>query len=76
MPEMIVIFFVVIVLAGSAAVVIGLVWYFSRKSQTSQNLQSPKDVQVRLAEIDGLRSRNLISQAEYEEKRRRILEEI
>lgn len=76
MPEMIMIFLVLILLAIPVGIVIALVWYFSSRSmprQVTQAPQVPRSTQDRLAEIDSLRSRNLISEAEYEEMRRQIL---
>jgi len=73
---MIMIFVMLILLAIPAGIVIALVWYFSSRSRPPQMIQPPqvpKSIQERLSEIDGLRSRNLISEAEYEEKRRQIL---
>ena len=77
MPEMIVIS--IVLLAIPAGIVIALVWYFSlrrKPSQLAQPPQIPKSIQDRLLEIDGLRSQNLISETEYEEKRKQILSSI
>jgi flagellar basal body-associated protein FliL len=76
MPEMIVIFVVLIVLAIPVGIAIALIWYFSSRSKPPQLPQGSKNVQERLTEIDGLRSRNLISDAEHEEKRKQILSDI
>ncbi len=74
MPEMIVI--LIVMLAIPVGIVIALVWYFCSRSKPPQLAQPPqiqKSTQERLSEIDGLRSQNLISEVEYEEKRRLIL---
>lgn len=76
MPEIIVIFVVLIMLAIPVGIVIALVWYFSSRNKPPQAIQPPKvskSSQDRLSEIDELRSQNLISEAEYDEKRRQIL---
>ena len=67
---------VLIMLAIPVGIVVGLVWYFSSRSKPTQLLQVPKSIEERLSEIDGLRSQNFISEAEYEEKRRHILSDI
>jgi flagellar basal body-associated protein FliL len=76
MPELIVIFLALIFLALPVGAVIALAWYFSSRKKPPQIPQSPKSVQEKLSEIDDLRSRNLISEAEYEEKRMQILSDI
>ncbi len=76
MPEIIMILVVLIMLAIPVGIVVGLVWYFSSRSKPTQLLQVPKSIEERLSEIDGLRSQNFISEAEYEEKRRHILSDI
>ncbi len=76
MPEIIMIFVVLIMLAIPVGIVVALVWYFSSRSKSPQLTQPPqilRDTQERLAEIDSLRSQNLISESEYEERRRQIL---
>lgn len=70
------IFLVLTILAIPVGIVIALVWYFSSLSkpqQMNQPPQIPRSTQERLSEIEDLRSKNLISEAEYEEKRKRIL---
>jgi flagellar basal body-associated protein FliL len=71
--EIIMIFVVMIVLAIPVVIAIALIWYFSSRSKPPQLPQGPKSVQERLSEIDDLRARNLISEAEHEEKRKQIL---
>ena len=73
------IFVSLIMLAIPIVIVFALVRYFSsrsRSSQLAQPPQSPKTIQDRLFELDGLRYQNLISEAEYEEKRRHIVSSI
>jgi len=76
MPEIIMIFIVIFLLAVPVGGVIALVWYFFSRKRPPQFPQGPKSVQERLSEIDDLRSRNLISEAEHEEKRKQILSAI
>lgn len=79
MSEIIMIFVVLILLAIPVVIAIALVWYFSNRGKPPQPAlppQVPKSIEERLSELDGLRSRNLVSEAEYEEKRSRILGEI
>jgi cytochrome c-type biogenesis protein CcmH/NrfG len=79
MPEMIMIFVVLIMLILPLGIAAALLWYFVLRRKAHQSAQAPqtqKSTQDRLSEIDGLRSQNLISEAEYAEKRKRILNEI
>jgi hypothetical protein len=79
MSEIIMIFVVLILLAIPVGIAIALVWYFSNRGKPSLPglpSQAPKAIEQRLAELDGLRSRNLVSEAEYEEKRSQILSDI
>ena len=76
MPELIMISVVLMMLTIPVGIVIALVWYYSSRSkqtQPTQPPQVPKNIQERLSEIDYLRSQNLISETEYEEGRRYIL---
>ncbi len=75
MPEIIVIFVLLIVLLVIPAIIaIALIWYFSsRRNKPPQIPQGQKSVPERLSELDDLRSRNLITEAEHAEKRARIL---
>jgi flagellar basal body-associated protein FliL len=79
MAEIIMIIVVLIMIAITIGIILALVWYFSSRSKPPQLIQAPqvpKSIPERLSEIDGLRSQNLISEAEHEEKRRHILGEI
>ena len=73
MPEMIII--LIVFLAIPVGIIIALVWYFSSRRKS---LQPPAlaSIQDRLLEIDALRSKNLITDAEHEEKRKMILNSI
>lgn len=78
-PEIILIFVVLIMLAIPIGIAIAVVWYFASRRKQPQPIrppQLPKGNQERLSEIEELRSRNLISESEYEEKRRQILSDI
>ncbi len=60
------IFVVLIMLAIPVGIVVALVWYFSSRSKPPQLTPPPqvlRSTQDRLAEIDSLRSQNLISVA-------------
>ncbi len=75
-PELVLIFVVLIMLAFPVGIVIALVWYFSSRRRPPQVAQPPpvlRSTQDRLEEIGSLRSQNLISETEYEERRRQIL---
>jgi hypothetical protein len=79
MPELIMILVVLIMLAIPVDFVIALTWYFSsfsKQSHPAQPTQLIKNTQERLSEIDGLRSQNLISENDYEERRRHIFSDI
>lgn len=76
MPEIVMIFIVLALLAVPVVIVIGLVWYFGSRNKPPQLPPGSSRPQDRLAELDALRSRNLISDAEHEEKRRQILRDI
>ena len=76
MPEMFMIFIVLALLAVPVVIVIALVWYFGSRNKPPQLPSGPSRPLDRLAELEALRSRNLISDAEHEEKRRQILSEI
>lgn len=64
---------VLILLTIPVGVVIALVWYFSSRSKQGGASHGPRDIEVRLAQLESLRSRNLITEAEHEEKRKKIL---
>lgn len=73
MPEIIMIFLILFILFVTMGGGIALVWYLSSRRKPPQLPQGPKSVQERLSELDDLRSRHLISEAEHEEKRKQIL---
>ncbi|MEO7339681.1 MAG: hypothetical protein ABI073_02285 [Luteolibacter sp.] len=66
------IFIVLAMLALPVGVAIALIWFFSSRNKPPQYPQGP-GIQERLLEIDALRAKNLISDAEHEEKRKQIL---
>lgn len=73
MPELIILMIVFLaILVGS---IIALVWYFSSRRKPLQP-PAPPSIQDKLVEIDALRSNNLITGAEHEEKRKMILNRI
>lgn len=79
MPEMIMIFVVLIMLCVPVAIAAALLWYFVLRRKPQHYAQAPqigRSTQERLSEIDNLRSQNLISETEHAEKRKRILDEI
>lgn len=75
MPEMIVILIVgLLVLGLPALIAIGVLLYTRRNSTPPPTL--PASRETRLAELDSLRQKNLITEAEHEEQRKRILESL
>jgi hypothetical protein len=78
LPEVIVIAVALILLVLPLGIAAALLWYFVLRRQPRQVVEPPKctgSIQDRLSEIDRLRARNLISETEHAEKRRRILDE-
>jgi hypothetical protein len=73
MPEIIVIFIVLAMIAIPICLALGLIWYFSSRKKEPQMAPDPGSAQDRLLELESLRSKGLISDAEHEEKRRKIL---
>ena len=63
-----------IVIAVPAVVAVGLVIYFKGRSKVPPPMPQMGGVQDRLREIDELRRSNLISEEEYQEKRKRIVD--
>jgi len=72
-PELIMILVVLVLLAIPIATVVILVTYFGSRNKPSQLNTPPASVQSRLAEIDALKSKNVITEMEYEEKRKKII---
>jgi cytochrome c-type biogenesis protein CcmH/NrfG len=73
MPELIVILIVLLVIPAG---IIAALWCLTSRSKTTPPSGSRASIQERLTEIDSLRAQNLISEAEYEEKRIEILSSI
>ena len=73
MPEIIMIFIVLAMIAIPVCVALGLIWYFTSRKKETPMAPVPGSAQNRLLELESLRSKGLISDAEYEEKRRKIL---
>lgn len=78
--EMIVIFLVLVMLSVPAIVAIVVVVFISRKANRSTpvapEVPASKSRQDRLSELDGLLAQSLITEAEYETQRERILREV
>lgn len=78
--EMIVIFLVLVMLSVPAIVAIVVVVFVTRKANRSAQIPPPvaaaKTRQERLAELDGLLAQSLITEAEYQTQRERILAEV
>jgi len=76
-PEIIMIFIVLFLLAIPICLIYFLVRYFTSKGPSYSApppLSSPQaSTQGRLQELDHLKSQNLISETEYQEKRKQIL---
>ena len=73
MPELILLFVVLPLLAITVVIVIVIVRRFSSGGTTIVPPPMRASIEDRLVEIDSLRSKNLITDAEHEEKRRQIL---
>ena len=67
--EIIMILIVLALLAIPVGIIIAIVWYFFLRNKTNPS----EYMAARLSEIDQLRAKNLITDAEYEVKRRQIL---
>lgn len=76
MPEFIMILIMIVILAIPSGIIVAVVWYFSARTKAAQAPPMRASIQDRLLELDALRSKNLISNVEYEEKRRQLLAEI
>lgn len=76
MPEIIMILIMIVILAIPSGIIVGLAWYFSARSKAAQAPPARASIQDRLLELDALRSKNLISETEYQEKRKQLLGEI
>lgn len=79
MPEMIMILIVgLLVLGLPALIAIGIILYTRRNSSPPPAPLPPPlaNRETRLAELDSLREKNLITEAEHQEQRKRILEDI
>lgn len=78
--EMIVIFLLLLMLSVPAIIAIVVVVFVTRKANRSASVPpqvtAPKSRQERLAELDGLLAQALITEAEYQTQRERILGEV
>ena len=76
-PEIIMILVVLFLLVIPGALIVAVVLYLNRKKTPPPippaQSADPQSTQARLLELDSLKSQNLISEAEYEEERKRIL---
>ncbi len=73
---MVMIVIVLGVLTVPVVIAIALAGFLSSRRKSSrppQMPQTPKGVPERLAELDDLRSRDLITESEYQESRQRII---
>lgn len=76
MPEMIMILIVgILVLGLPALIAIGVLLYTRRNSPPPAS-PPPPSRETRLAELDSLRQKNLITEAEHQQQRKRILESL
>lgn len=79
MPEMIVILIVGLMVLGLPALIaIGIIVY-SRRNGGPPSAPPPSPIasrESRLLELEALREKNLVSDAEFQEQRKRILESI
>lgn len=70
LPEMII---VLIMLAIPVVIVAAIVWFLVVRKRQILPPPNYTSIQERLTELDALKSKNLISELEYEEKRKQIL---
>ena len=73
MPEIIMIFIILALLAIPVGIAIALLWYFTARSKRLRHIEVAKIIEERLSEIDSLRANNMISEVDYELKRSQIL---
>ena len=78
MPEMIMILIVgLLVLGLPALIAIGIIVYSRRNSSPPPSPPPPlASRESRLLELEALRAKNLVSESEFQEQRKRILESI
>lgn len=78
MPEIIMILIVGIIVLGIPAVIALVVIFATRRNNGPTPPQNPPlvDRESRLLELESLKDKNLISDPEYQEQRKRILESI
>lgn len=79
MPEMIMILIVGLMVLGLPALIaIGIIVYSRRNSSPPIAPPSPPPAsrESRLLELEALRAKNLLSESEFQEQRKRILESI
>lgn len=77
MPEIIVLLIVgLLVLGLPALIAIGILLYSRKNSAPPPPPPPSPNRESRLAELDSLREKNLISETEHQEQRKRILEGI
>lgn len=78
--EMLVIFFILLMLSVPAIVAVVIVLFVARKANRSASSPAPvpsaRSREERLAELDGLLAQSLITEAEYQTQRERILGEL
>jgi len=78
MQEIIVILLIVAVLGLPALIAIGVVLWMTRKTRSGQGnpplIALAPSPQTRLADLEDLRSKGLISEVEYQEKRQAIMD--
>ncbi len=79
-PEIIMILLVLVLLVAPAVVIVAVVLYLDRKKRGTYAASPPPPLpaslppaQARLQELDSLKAQGLVSEAEYEEKRKQIL---
>ena len=73
MPEIVMIFVTLLILAVPVVIGIAIIWYFTSRSKSPQAVARPPSIQDRLQELDALRAKNLITEAEHEERRKQII---
>ena len=75
MPELIIILLVLVGLVAVPAIIIAVI-LAAKRSGSPPAPSGNRSVEIRLAEVESLRARNVITDEEYQEKRKQIIGKI
>lgn len=76
MPEILMIFVILVLLAIPVAIAIALFFYFNSRGKSAQLPAQSGNIQAKLSEIEALKAKNLITDSEYEAKRKQMIDGI